>query len=280
MFHGVVTCARAAAAASAAAASSKGRTVSGGGGGKPAPSQLLDKASTAVTATSRASCVTGRRPRVTGVTGRHARRSFVTAAATPAGDEGTPSSPAALDARGAEGEAEALERQRLEDGDAFAELVQLAKKGGVDIPPPTPSNTAAAMCGPMTVVDEAHESSSESIPGLPEGLTKPPWLRQRAPAGDRFEYLSESLGGLKLATVCEEAMCPNLGECWNGDTGTATIMILGDTCTRGCRFCAVNTAQTPPPPDEMEPENTAAAIAAWGAGRSHHDASLTRSLAY
>ena len=61
-------------------------------------------------------------------------------------------------------------------------------------------------------------------------------------------------------------MCPNLGECWNGDTGTATIMILGDTCTRGCRFCAVNTASTPPPPDEMEPENTAKAIAEWGVG--------------
>jgi len=70
----------------------------------------------------------------------------------------------------------------------------------------------------------------------------------------------------KIATVCEEAMCPNVGECWNGETGTATIMLLGDTCTRGCRFCAVNTASTPPPPDDMEPENTAKAIAAWGVG--------------
>ena len=158
---------------------------------------------------------------------------------------------------------EEAERRRLEKTDAFAELVQLAKAGGVDIPPPAPA--AAAMCGPVTVdVDQA--GSGERIKGLPEGLTKPPWLRQRAPAGDRYEYLSESLGGLKLATVCEEAMCPNLGECWNGDTGTATIMILGDTCTRGCRFCAVNPAQTPPPPDPMEPEHTAEAIAAWGVG--------------
>ena len=61
-------------------------------------------------------------------------------------------------------------------------------------------------------------------------------------------------------------MCPNLGECWNGDTGTATIMIMGDTCTRGCRFCAVNTSQTPAPLDEMEPENTATAVAKWGVG--------------
>jgi lipoic acid synthetase len=74
--------------------------------------------------------------------------------------------------------------------------------------------------------------------------------------------------------VCEEAQCPNIGECWNGGGGaggdskhhkaTATIMLLGDTCTRGCRFCAVNTARTPAPPDPMEPENTARAIAEWG----------------
>ena len=81
-----------------------------------------------------------------------------------------------------------------------------------------------------------------------------------------FEYLKGSLRSLKLNTVCEEAQCPNIGECWNGDTGTATVMLLGDTCTRGCRFCAVNTARTPPPPDPDEPENTAAAVAAWGLG--------------
>ena len=55
-------------------------------------------------------------------------------------------------------------------------------------------------------------------------------------------------------------------QCWNGDTGTATIMLLGDICTRGCRFCAVNTNRTPPPADDMEPENTAKAIAEWGLG--------------
>lgn len=68
--------------------------------------------------------------------------------------------------------------------------------------------------------------------------------------------------GLELNTVCEEAQCPNIGECWGG--GTATIMLLGDTCTRGCRFCAVNTSQTPPPPDEGEPFRTADAISRWG----------------
>lgn len=74
---------------------------------------------------------------------------------------------------------------------------------------------------------------------------------------------------LKLATVCEEAQCPNIGECWNGGAegiGTATVMLLGDTCTRGCRFCAVKTSQTPAPPDANEPSNTAAAVADWGVG--------------
>ena len=67
-----------------------------------------------------------------------------------------------------------------------------------------------------------------------------------------------------MATVCEEARCPNIGECWGGESSTATIMLMGDTCTRGCRFCSVKTARKPPPLDPNEPENTAAAIAKWG----------------
>jgi len=160
-------------------------------------------------------------------------------------------------------ESEQQELARLEaSGDAFERLVQLAKEGGVDLPPPR--SAATAMCGPTSVVVDSPEDGS--IPGLPAGLTKPPWLRQRAPQGDAYERISSDVRGLGLATVCEEAMCPNLGECWNGDTGTATIMIMGDTCTRGCRFCAVNTSQAPLPLDPMEPENTAKAVAKWGVG--------------
>ena len=152
------------------------------------------------------------------------------------------------------------ELARLEaSGDAFERLVELAKAGGVDIPPPS---AASAMCGPTSV--SVDSPSDGSIPGLPAGLTKPPWLRQRAPAGDKYKQISDDVRGLGLATVCEEAMCPNLGECWNGDTGTATIMIMGDTCTRGCRFCAVKTAKAPPPLDKDEPANVSKAIAAWG----------------
>ena len=102
---------------------------------------------------------------------------------------------------------------------------------------------------------------------MPEGK-RPSWFHVPAPggAGSRFAQLKESLreesGRPKLATVCEEAQCPNIGECWNG--GTATIMLLGDTCTRGCKFCAVNTDAAPEPPDEEEPWRTADAVAEWG----------------
>lgn len=98
-------------------------------------------------------------------------------------------------------------------------------------------------------------------------VQKPAWLKQRAPQGERFEEVKDSLSRLNLHTVCEEAQCPNIGDCWNGGgdgVATATIMLLGDTCTRGCRFCAVKTSRTPPPPDPMEPQNTAIAIASWG----------------
>ena len=73
---------------------------------------------------------------------------------------------------------------------------------------------------------------------------------------------------LKLATVCEEAKCPNIGECWGGkkSEATATIMLMGDTCTRGCRFCSVKTDRKPAALDPNEPANTAKAISRWELG--------------
>jgi len=93
---------------------------------------------------------------------------------------------------------------------------------------------------------------------------RPDWFRVPAPGYDftEFNKLKDSLDALGLHTVCAEAKCPNIGECWNG--GTGTIMLLGDTCTRGCRFCAVKTSSTPPKPDPLEPFNTAEAVAQWG----------------
>ncbi|XP_067297803.1 lipoyl synthase, mitochondrial [Pseudorasbora parva] len=100
-----------------------------------------------------------------------------------------------------------------------------------------------------------------------ERLRLPPWLKTEIPIGKNYNKLKNTLRELNLHTVCEEARCPNIGECWGGGeyaTATATIMLMGDTCTRGCRFCSVKTARRPPPLDADEPYNTAKAIAAWG----------------
>ncbi|MET0286610.1 MAG: lipoyl synthase [Polyangiales bacterium] len=91
---------------------------------------------------------------------------------------------------------------------------------------------------------------------------KPEWLRVRMPGGEQYEELKERFKQLDLKTVCQEARCPNIGECWG--QGTATIMILGETCTRGCRFCAVNTGNPRGVVDPREPENTARALSKMG----------------
>jgi lipoic acid synthetase len=98
---------------------------------------------------------------------------------------------------------------------------------------------------------------------VPQDVTlrerKPEWLKVRAPGGERYTKLKETLRGLDLYTVCEEARCPNVGECWS--SGTATVMLLGHTCTRGCRFCAVTTGNPRGAVDPREPEHVARAIA-------------------
>lgn len=91
---------------------------------------------------------------------------------------------------------------------------------------------------------------------------KPEWLKVRAPGGERYTHIKETLRRYELHTVCEEARCPNVGECWGA--GTATIMILGDVCTRGCRFCAVTTGNPLGAYDPREPEHTGRTIAAMG----------------
>ena len=89
----------------------------------------------------------------------------------------------------------------------------------------------------------------------------PDWIKARMPSGDDYHELKGLLRGLSLNTVCEEAHCPNIGECW--DERTATIMILGDTCTRACGFCAVKTGR-PPWFDDDEPRRAAEAIGGLG----------------
>ncbi len=90
----------------------------------------------------------------------------------------------------------------------------------------------------------------------------PEWLKVRLPGEGKFADVRALMKGLHLHTVCEEARCPNLAECWG--VGTATIMILGDTCTRACRFCAVNTGDPGGTVDPLEPARVARAIAQLG----------------
>ncbi|MFN7182341.1 MAG: radical SAM protein, partial [Planctomycetota bacterium] len=86
---------------------------------------------------------------------------------------------------------------------------------------------------------------------------KPDWLKVKLPLGRKFIEIKGLVKHLKLATVCEEANCPNMGECWAG--GTATFMLLGKVCTRGCRFCNVESGK-PQPPDPAEPLNILKAV--------------------
>ena len=91
---------------------------------------------------------------------------------------------------------------------------------------------------------------------------KPEWLKVRPPGGERYAWIRKQRERLELATVCEEARCPNIGECWSG--GTATFMVMGSICTRGCRFCAVNTNRRGKPLDPAEPAKLGRTIAAMG----------------
>ena len=91
---------------------------------------------------------------------------------------------------------------------------------------------------------------------------KPSWLKVRLPSGEEYVRIKNLTSRLKLATVCESARCPNIAECWGG--GTATIMLMGDVCTRGCRFCNVKTGRPKQPPDPNEPRHVAQAIAVMG----------------
>jgi lipoyl synthase len=100
---------------------------------------------------------------------------------------------------------------------------------------------------------KAHAAAGLTVP-----LRKPSWLRARAPSGAGFETVRALVKEHRLATVCEEAKCPNIGECWNA--GTATIMLMGAVCTRACRFCAVDTGNPHGWLDPHEPENAARTV--------------------
>jgi lipoic acid synthetase len=88
-------------------------------------------------------------------------------------------------------------------------------------------------------------------------IKRPDWLKVKAPGGDKYAEIHQMMRSKSLHTVCEEAHCPNIGECWGN--GTATFLILGEICTRNCRFCAITTGK-PMPPDKNEPQNVAESV--------------------
>jgi len=114
------------------------------------------------------------------------------------------------------------------------------------------SESAAVNLAGMVLNNAAPEKQQLKIP------RKPAWLKVRVPAGDGYHRLKEIVDTHQLHTVCQEASCPNQGECWSN--GTVTIMILGDTCTRACGFCNVKTGK-PLPPDPEEPMRVAESLA-------------------
>ena len=101
-----------------------------------------------------------------------------------------------------------------------------------------------------------------SVQESQERLKKPAWLRINAKGGAIYDRTKNIVHEHKLSTVCEEAMCPNISECWS--SGTATIMLMGDTCTRACRFCAVNTGNPQGWLDKDEAKNTAKSVKLMG----------------
>ncbi|CAD7856104.1 MAG: Lipoyl synthase (EC 2.8.1.8) [Olavius algarvensis Gamma 1 endosymbiont] len=119
---------------------------------------------------------------------------------------------------------------------------------------------------PSRATPETHQRGGDKVARIPvkvetagTPLRKPPWIRAKAPLGPGVAHIKGLLRAGRLSTVCEEAQCPNLGECFGH--GTATFMILGDLCTRRCPFCDVAHG-TPQPPDPAEPGRLARSIAA------------------
>jgi lipoic acid synthetase len=110
---------------------------------------------------------------------------------------------------------------------------------------------------PLTPVSASSAPVQTPTPPAPRSR-RPEWLRSKLPAGENYEDLRHLMREQRLHTVCEEARCPNIGECWNHRT--ATFLLLGEVCTRGCRYCAIAKGK-PEPLDEQEPDRIAEAVA-------------------
>ncbi len=106
-------------------------------------------------------------------------------------------------------------------------------------------------------LDDIQTTEPTASPESDKPKRRPPWIKVRAPSGDTYEMVRSLMRAKHLNTVCEEAMCPNMGECWG--SGTATFLMLGDTCTRSCGFCDIKTGR-PGPLDWQEPNRIAEAV--------------------
>ena len=114
----------------------------------------------------------------------------------------------------------------------------------------------------FTAIRDGIKRSAGVVPPTPGA--KPRWLRAPLAAGARYEVLRRIVREHRLSTVCEEAHCPNIGECWNA--GTATLLLMGSVCTRACRFCAVDTGNPRGWLDDDEPANAARTVSLMGLG--------------
>jgi len=128
---------------------------------------------------------------------------------------------------------------------------------------PVVTEAARARSGEKYLTPQGFTAVRDGIKNRPAtaaavSARKPPWLRARAPSGSGFQAVRALVKEHRLATVCEEAKCPNIGECWNA--GTATLMLMGAVCTRACRFCAVDTGNPRGWLDAEEPENAARTV--------------------
>lgn len=112
----------------------------------------------------------------------------------------------------------------------------------------------------------SENGAAARAPQIPMKSPKPSWLKVPLPGGEGYTRLKALTQELKLHTVCQEARCPNIGECWKGEHATMTLMVLGDECTRRCRFCAVKTVLQAAPPDPDEPAHVGQAVAAMKLG--------------
>lgn len=163
------------------------------------------------------------------------------------GEKETPSSPSfSSSAAPPETSAQALRRRLASENLSLADFIKFASSPAQQRQAPPPG---------LELTEAARDADGESSDGLigwgapyqvpavqpREKRRKPDWMKRELPGGDQFVEIKKKLRELKLSTVCEEARCPNIGECWSGGehgAATATIMILGDTCTRGCRWGA------------------------------------------